>query len=89
MAASSQFLVGREPEWAQLYEWFTTVQRGARRIGFVAGEPGIGKTVLVEAFVSEVAARGKARVGRGQCIQQYGAGEAYLPILEALCPPWP
>ena len=82
--ASSQFLVGREPEWAQLNNWFTTVQRGARRIGFVAGEPGIGKTVLVEAFVSEVAARGKARVGRGQCIQQYGAGEAYLPILEAL-----
>jgi predicted ATPase len=68
----------------QLHEWYATAQQGTRRIGFVAGEAGIGKTVLVEAFVSEVTSRGKARVGRGQCIQQYGAGEAYLPILEAL-----
>ena len=77
-------LVGREAEWAQLHEWYATVLQGKRRIGFVAGEAGIGKTVLVEAFVSEIAAQGKARVGRGQCVQQYGAGEAYLPILEAL-----
>jgi predicted ATPase len=25
-----------------------------------------------------------ARIGRGQCIEQYGSGEAYMPILEAL-----
>ena len=82
VAASS--LVGREAEWAQLHEWYATTLEGKRRIGFVAGEAGIGKTVLVEAFVSEIAAQGEARVGRGQCVQQYGAGEAYLPILEAL-----
>ena len=82
--ASSDCLVGREAEWAQLHEWYATALQGTRRIGFVAGEAGIGKTALVEAFVSEVAAQGKARVGRGQCIQHYGAGEAYLPILEAL-----
>ncbi len=82
--ASAYCLVGREAEWARLHEWYATAQQGARRIGFIAGDAGIGKTILVEAFVSEVAARGKARVGRGQCIQHYGAGEAYLPILEAL-----
>jgi DNA-binding winged helix-turn-helix (wHTH) protein/predicted ATPase len=82
VAASS--LVGREAEWAQLHEWYATTLEGKRRIGFVAGEAGIGKTVLVEAFVSEIAAQGEARVGRGQCVQQYGAGEAYLPIVEAL-----
>ncbi len=82
--ASSYNLVGREAEWAQLHEWHAAAQQGTHRIGFVAGEAGIGKTVLVEAFVSEVLAQGKARVSRGQCIQQYGAGEAYLPILEAL-----
>ena len=81
---SSSFLVGREAELAQMREWYETVKRGERRIGFVAGEAGIGKTVTVEAFVSEVAAKDPAVVGRGQCIQQYGAGEAYLPILEAL-----
>jgi hypothetical protein len=24
------------------------------------------------------------RIGRGQCVEQYGTGEAYLPVLEAL-----
>ena len=82
--ASSGRLVGREAEWVRLEEWYATVQQGRRQIGFVAGEAGIGKTALVEAFVSELAARRKARVGRGQCVEHYGAGEAYLPILEAL-----
>src|SRR5262245_28902649 len=77
-------LVGREMELAQLRKWQEMSQQGMRKIGFVAGEAGIGKTALVEAFVSEIAAQGKAIVARGQCIQQYGAGEAYLPILEAL-----
>ena len=48
------------------------------------GEAGIGKTALVEAFVSGLALRGTTRVARGQCIEHYGAGEAYLPILEAI-----
>src|SRR5262245_5762545 len=77
-------LVGRDAEWARLREWYAAALQGDRRIGFVAGEAGIGKTALVEAFVSEVAAQGKAWIGHGQCIQHYGAGEAYLPILEAL-----
>ncbi len=77
-------LVGREAEWARLGEWYATVQQGSRRIGFVAGEAGIGKTVLLEAFVSDIAGRGTALVGHGQSVEHYGAGEAYLPILEAL-----
>ncbi len=80
----ARLLVGREAELAQLREWHEMSQQGTRQIGFVAGEAGIGKTALVEAFVSEIAAQGKAMVARGQCVQQYGAGEAYMPILEAL-----
>ena len=52
--------------------------------GLIAGEAGIGKTALVDAFVARIAPASAMRVGRGQCIEQYGAGEAYLPILEAL-----
>ncbi len=81
---SARHLVGREAELAQLREWYAMARQGERRIGFVAGEAGIGKTALVEAFVSEISAQGKAMVARGQCVQQYGAGEAYMPILEAL-----
>jgi DNA-binding winged helix-turn-helix (wHTH) protein/tetratricopeptide (TPR) repeat protein len=76
-------LVGRSEEWAQLREWFAAAQQGTRRIGFVCGEAGIGKTALVDAFVG--ALEGSAvRIARGQCIEQFGAGEPYLPVLEAL-----
>src|SRR5262249_18554262 len=54
------------------------------QIVFVTGEPGIGKTTLVEAFLAQMAADDKVWIARGQCIEHYGAGEAYLPILEAL-----
>jgi predicted ATPase len=58
--------------------------RGERQLVFVTGESGIGKTALAEAFLEQVEAAGRMRVGRGQCVEHYGAGEAYLPILEAL-----
>ncbi len=77
-------LVGRDLEWKRLHDWFSAARQGVRRVGFVAGEAGIGKTALVEAFVSDVVAEGGAQVATGQCIEHYGAGEAYRPILEAL-----
>jgi hypothetical protein len=51
---------------------------------FVSGEPGIGKTTLVRVFLDSLARDGAARIGRGQCIEQYGSGEPYMPVLEAL-----
>ena len=78
--------VGRESELAQLHEWFEQGLRGERQIVFVTGEPGIGKTTLVEQFLRlQQSANGESLwVGRGQCIDHYGAGEAYLPLLDAL-----
>ena len=58
--------------------------RGERQIVFVTGEAGIGKTALVDAFARTIPADGTIRVGRGQCLEQYGTGEAYLPVLEAI-----
>ena len=77
-------LVGREAELERLQGWFAKATNGARQVIFVTGEPGIGKTTLVDAFLSQVQASGQARVARGQCIENYGEGEAYLPVLEAL-----
>src|SRR5499426_433390 len=76
--------VGREAELAQLGQWWTTARQGTRQVGVIAGEPGIGKTTLVEAFLAQVATSGACRVGHGQCIEPYGPGEPYLPLLEAL-----
>jgi len=77
-------LVGREEEIARLHGWFAKAAHGERQLIFVTGEPGIGKTTVVEAFLQQVAAEGGVWIGRGQCIEHYGAGEAYLPLLEAL-----
>jgi DNA-binding winged helix-turn-helix (wHTH) protein len=48
------FLVGREAELAQLQYWWTTAMNGERQGVFVTGEPGIGKTSLVEAFLQSL-----------------------------------
>jgi DNA-binding winged helix-turn-helix (wHTH) protein/predicted ATPase len=77
-------LVGREAEIATLRQWFAKALQGERHLGFITGEAGIGKTTLVDTFVAQLAGQAPLWIGRGQCIEQYGAGEAYLPLLEAL-----
>jgi predicted ATPase/DNA-binding winged helix-turn-helix (wHTH) protein len=77
-------LVGRDAELARLRDLFARGMTGRRQLIFVTGEPGIGKTALVEAFLAEIGGRETLAIGRGQCIEHYGAGEAYLPLLEAL-----
>jgi DNA-binding winged helix-turn-helix (wHTH) protein len=81
---SSPFFVGRDAELAQMHRWFTAALQGTRQVGIIAGEPGIGKTALVSTFVAQVSASEDLWVGHGQCLEQYGAGEPYLPMLEAL-----
>src|SRR5215469_2176602 len=77
-------MVGRATELEQLNDWFEQARSGTRRVIFVSGEPGIGKTTLTRAFADSFASDRAVRIGRGQCVDQYGAGEPYLPILEAL-----
>jgi predicted ATPase len=55
---------------------------GTRQIVFIAGELGIGKTALVQTFLDTV--RSDVWVAAGQCVEQYGRGEPYLPIVEGL-----
>jgi hypothetical protein len=50
-------LVGREAELAQLHGWLEKALAGERRLVFVTGEPGIGKTTLVDAFLQTLDAR--------------------------------
>ncbi len=47
-----RIVVGRETELALLGGWFADVLEGERRVVFVAGEPGIGKTTFVRAFLA-------------------------------------
>lgn len=66
-----------------MHHWLDKALRGERQVVFITGEPGIGKTTLLEAFLSDIAAD-RVWISRGQCIEQYGAVEAYLPVLEAM-----
>ena len=74
-----QACVAREAEFAVLRQSLTMALQGQRQVVFLTGEAGIGKTTLVDAFVTDMAPATAWWVGRGQCIDQYGAGEAYLP----------
>ena len=73
--------VGRQRELAQLQGWFAQAQEGQRQVVLVSGEPGIGKTTLVRQFVAQLPVDSDVWVGRGQCVESHGQGEAYLPLL--------
>jgi predicted ATPase len=57
---------------------------GNRRVIFVSGEAGIGKSAFVQKFLDSITAEGVTRVAQGQCVEHFGAGEPYMPVLEAL-----
>ena len=76
------YVVGRESEVRYLDQCLATALQGQRQMVFVTGEPGIGKTTVVESFLTEIQTRSGLYIGRGQCVEQYGSGEAYLPLLE-------
>ncbi len=76
---------GREAELSYLHQHLDEALAGARRIVFVTGEAGLGKTTLVEAFLDEIdTGSAGVRIGHGQCLEHRGPGEAYMPVLEAL-----
>jgi DNA-binding winged helix-turn-helix (wHTH) protein len=76
-------LVGRESALDRLQRGIEAAWRGTRQIVFVTGEPGIGKTGVVEAFLERVAVDPRVWIAHGQCIETYGTPEPYLPVLDA------
>jgi predicted ATPase/DNA-binding winged helix-turn-helix (wHTH) protein len=77
----STAFVGRAAELARLQRAWDRASRGKRAVVWVAGAPGVGKTTLIEHFLSGL---GDGTRARGYCVEHYGSGEPYLPVLEAL-----
>ena len=77
-------VLGREAALAEMGRWLQKAFSADRQVVFVTGEAGIGKTTLVEAFLDQVPNEPEMLIARGQCLEQYGAGEAYLPLLDGL-----
>jgi DNA-binding winged helix-turn-helix (wHTH) protein len=79
--SSAPPLVGRSNELARLRSAWQQAAAGTRQVVWIAGEAGVGKTTLIERFMSEIS---DAHCAHGHCVEQYAAGEPYLPVLEAL-----
>jgi DNA-binding winged helix-turn-helix (wHTH) protein len=77
-------LLERDAVIQRLQTALAQVRSGARQVVFVTGEPGIGKTTVVEAFIARASTDPQLWVAHGQCVEHYGSGEPYLPVLEAL-----
>jgi predicted ATPase/DNA-binding winged helix-turn-helix (wHTH) protein len=77
-------IIGREEELAMLQTQLDVLAGGQRRVVFVCGEAGIGKTAVVDAFCRQVESSLAATVARGQCVQGISAREDYYPVMEAL-----
>jgi DNA-binding winged helix-turn-helix (wHTH) protein/tetratricopeptide (TPR) repeat protein len=83
-AEATKKIVGRELSLAELDRCLGKALRGQRQIILVTGEPGIGKTALVDEFQRRAANVTFLRIARGQCVEGYGGKEAYYPMLEAV-----
>ena len=83
-------VVGRANEIGQLDAWFEDALVSSRQLVFITGEAGLGKTTLIEHWMNSLRATqragegGMAALARGRCLQQFGCGEPYLPVFEAL-----
>jgi hypothetical protein len=77
--------VGRDAEREQLLRSYVLARDDSARIVALTGEPGIGKSSLLEEFIAELATHGEpAIIARGHCSESLAGSEAYLPVLEAL-----
>jgi DNA-binding SARP family transcriptional activator len=75
-------MIGRERERRRLHDVFeVAVGDRSCQLFTVLGPAGVGKSRLVQEFVTELA--GKAHVARGRCLP-YGEGITYWPLLEAV-----
>ena len=80
-------LFGRRRELDRLGVHLNAALAGSRRLVFVTGDPGIGKTSLIRTFLEQRVMHevsDSVIVGGGHCVQLYGEGEAYLPVLDAI-----
>src|SRR5262249_8031345 len=78
-------MIGRGQERAALWQAFEAAAGGNGRVVCLTGEPGLGKTTLVEDFFAELNASGRLHAGAlGRCSERLAGADAYRPRLEAL-----
>lgn len=82
--ANPAVFIGRAGELELMRAAFVSARQGRGRLIAIAGEAGIGKTTLTEAFLAEQGRLASFRLAHGRCSERVAGTEAYLPWLEAL-----
>jgi DNA-binding winged helix-turn-helix (wHTH) protein/tetratricopeptide (TPR) repeat protein len=77
-------LVGREREVELLIDAFDRARRGTRQLCLISGEPGVGKSAVLAESLARLRRREEVAVTWANCVEQYGSGEPYQPLLDAL-----
>ena len=77
-------LVGREREVDLLIDAFDRARRGTRQLCLISGEPGVGKRAVLAESLARLRERDRVAVTWANCVEQYGSGEPYQPLLDAL-----
>ena len=81
---SSRPFVGREHELEELHASYLRAKSGQVTLVWIAGEPGIGKTRLVESFLAHLPDQGTVFIGRSSAPEARNRCDLYLPIQVAL-----
>jgi hypothetical protein len=85
LAVVRRHSVGRQAERRAILQALEDVAAGHGVMVGVFGEPGIGKSTLVEDALGEMAVHVlRPCIARGKCSERLAGAEAYLPLLEVL-----
>lgn len=81
---ASATLVGREREVGLLIDAFERARRRERQLCLISGEAGAGKSAVLSETLARLRERDHVAVTWANCVEQYGSGEPYQPLLDAL-----
>jgi tetratricopeptide (TPR) repeat protein len=77
-------ILARHEETTKLRENLGAVLAGGVRMVCLTGEPGAGKTTVIDQFLIELEAKPDLLIAFSACSQRLAGVEAFLPILDAL-----
>jgi DNA-binding winged helix-turn-helix (wHTH) protein len=81
----SNHVVGRESERDALRRAYEQAQKGQGGIFCISGDVGMGKTILIDAFLDDLVHDGQTfHLARGRCSDSFTECESFMPWIEGL-----
>jgi DNA-binding winged helix-turn-helix (wHTH) protein/tetratricopeptide (TPR) repeat protein len=75
---------GRAEPLRSLFALLARAPAGGLQAAFISGDPGFGKTTLVQQFLARASTHADFVVAHGHCVENFAGAEPYYPIFEAL-----